>query len=101
MAIFQHARRPRQWLRVLLAALLLAFVLDTVAHTTHQHEGAPAGSHAVLCGYCAVFANAADGPAAMANALLGIATTQPFQASSAWHAPRPAISARPRAPPSS
>jgi hypothetical protein len=56
MRIFQAARRPTDWVRIALAALVLAFALDSIAHATHTHDSnAAAVAHHVACGYCATF----------------------------------------------
>ena len=56
MRIFQAARRPTDWVRFALAALVLAFALDSVAHAAHTHDSnAAAVAHHVACGYCATF----------------------------------------------
>jgi hypothetical protein len=101
MRIFQLARRPPQWLRVMLAALLLAFVLDTVAHLTHTHEASPAtASHNAVCSLCVSFANLADAP----RYLHEVGSVQPITIAFAFIvivavARRPWTSARSRAPP--
>lgn len=95
------ARTPPQWLRVCLAALLLAFALNSIAHVTHRHDpSARAATHSLACGYCISFDGIADGPRhnyippAVEHASVYVAP-----ASVAAIAYRPASSARPRAPP--
>jgi hypothetical protein len=56
MQIFKAARRPTDWVRTALAALVLAFALNSVAHAAHTHDAASAAvAHHVACGYCATF----------------------------------------------
>jgi hypothetical protein len=63
MPIFEFARRPPQWLRVALAAMLLGFALNSIAHVAHQHDATPtAAAHSLACGHCASFGALADGP---------------------------------------
>lgn len=70
MSVFELARKPPQWLRATLAALLLAFALNSIAHAAHTHEQGSAGTvfHSTACGYCVTF-GAADAPPAHAHAL--------------------------------
>ncbi|MGH8176034.1 MAG: hypothetical protein ACREV5_07240 [Steroidobacter sp.] len=101
MSIFESARRPPQWLRVALAALLLAFALNSIAHVTHRHDAtAAAASHGVLCGYCVSFGGLADAPRHT------YAAPAPTQVASRLALPAPVArsidlrtSAQPRAPP--
>ena len=62
MRPFASLRTPHR-LRALLATLVLAFALSSVAHAAHTHDPAVAGSamHAA-CGYCFAFGAAADAP---------------------------------------
>jgi hypothetical protein len=101
MRLMHLARRPPQWLRVALAALLLAFAVNSIAHVTHRHDAAPSSAtHSLACGYCLSFNGLADAPRhdhppievepesfyLVANIETGFV-------------PRTATSARPRAPP--
>jgi hypothetical protein len=101
MRLVQLARRPPQWLRVALAALLLAFAVNSIAAVTHRHDAAPSSAHhSLACGYCLSFNGLADAPrhdhaslALAPDSFYLVADLEP------WFAPRPATSARPRAPP--
>jgi hypothetical protein len=63
MRLFRIARRPTHWLRVVLAGLVLAFVLDSVAHLGHSHDpDRTSVAHSVACGYCATFGGLAEAP---------------------------------------
>src|ERR671911_630721 len=63
MRLLHLARRPPQWLRVILAGLLLAFAVNSIAHVTHRHDAAPsAATHSLACGYCLSFNGLVDGP---------------------------------------
>ena len=55
MRIFKIARKPPQWLRVVLAGLLLAFAINSVAHAAHRHDRATTAAHIATCGYSATF----------------------------------------------
>lgn len=101
MRMFDLARRPPHWLRVALAALLLAFALNSIAHVTHRHEAAQTSvAHSVACGYCVSFGGLADAP----RHCHPVATAEQF---SVFVAPaldrvfssRSSTSAQPRAPP--
>jgi hypothetical protein len=92
---------PR-WLRVSLAALLLAFTLNLVAHAAHTHDDAKIAqaAHAQNCGYCAAFGGLTDAPShngAFAPLILTPElTAQPATSILGW---RVETAARPRAPP--
>jgi hypothetical protein len=60
MRIFQIARQRSQCLRVLLAVLLLAFAINSIADVTHQHDTATTPTQ--LCAYCATFGGLGDVP---------------------------------------
>jgi hypothetical protein len=101
MRLLHLARRPPQWLRVVLAALLLAFAVNSIAHVTHRHDAAPSSAtHTLACGYCLSFNGLVDAPRHDHAPLvvehdsfyLVAETTAPV-------ARRVATSARPRAPP--
>jgi hypothetical protein len=63
MRLMHLARRPPQWLRVALAALLLAFAVNATAHVTHRHDATPSSAHhSLACGYCLSFNGFADAP---------------------------------------
>ncbi|HWK73197.1 MAG TPA: DUF2946 family protein [Povalibacter sp.] len=100
MRIFQLARKPPQWLRVVLAGLLLAFALDSVAHAAHTHDATSVTVTHSACGYCAAFGGLGNAPV--------YAHTLPIPALTPIEAPdpreiviarRPTFSAQPRAPP--
>ncbi len=64
MRVFEIARRPSDWIRAVLAVLVLAFALNTIAHAAHAHDSVGhAVTHHVACGYCAAFGGGmADAP---------------------------------------
>jgi hypothetical protein len=103
MHVLEFARRPPQWLRVALAAMLLAFALNSIAHVAHQHDAtATSATHSIACNYCVSFGALADAPRHTYAA--------PTPAARLGPAPAPVavvpsidltISARPRAPPRS
>ena len=98
MSIFALARRPPQWLRVALVALLLAFALNTIAHVTHTHDGL--AGHSLVCANCLSFGHLADTPQPARVVLEkqfaeAIVPTPALPVISA----RPLLAARPRAPP--
>ncbi|MDY0066474.1 MAG: hypothetical protein RBS02_08840 [Steroidobacteraceae bacterium] len=55
MNVFDIARRPPHWLRVAVAAMLLAFALNAITHIAHAHDegSTPAAKHTALCAHCA------------------------------------------------
>jgi hypothetical protein len=61
MPLLTSIRMPR--LRALLAVVLLAFAVGSIAHAAHTHDKSLASSaqHAA-CGYCFAFAAGADAP---------------------------------------
>lgn len=65
MSLSKLITTPPKWLRAWLACLALVFMLDTVAHAAHSHDGAATGSQAQthLCAYCAGFGGLVDAPA--------------------------------------
>jgi hypothetical protein len=101
MRIFQLARQPPQWLRVALAALLLAFAVNSLAHVAHQHDQATAATiHAKACGYCATFGSLGGAPDVHAGLPEATASSHiPSVANDADLPRREVSSARPRAPP--
>lgn len=101
MRLMHLARRPPQWLRVALAALLLAFAVNSIAHVTHRHDAAPSSAtHSLACGYCLSFNGLADAPRHDHPPLAVEHDSFYFFADSvAWIARRLVTSARPRAPP--
>ena len=63
MPVFEFVRRPPQWLRVVFAAMLLAFALNSIAHVAHQHDASPTtAAHSLACNYCASFGALGDAP---------------------------------------
>ena len=103
MSIFALARRPSAWLRVALAAVVLAFALDSVAHAVHRHDDSAKSAlaaHGPACGYCAAFDGLADAPkhhyAPLAAFIVAgyVAPIAPFPVSV-----RTRLGAQPRAPP--
>jgi len=103
MSIFDLARRPPHWLRVVLVAVVLAFALDSVAHVVHRHDDSVKTSlsaHGPACGYCAAFDGLIDAPkhlyAPLASVLIAgyVAPVARFPVSV-----RTRLSAQPRAPP--
>lgn len=101
MRLDHLARKPPQWLRVALAALLLAFALNSIAHVTHRHDAATtSATHSLACGYCISFDGIADGPRHnYVPPAVGHASVYVAPATEAVVAYRPSTSARPRAPP--
>jgi hypothetical protein len=101
MRIFHLARRPPQWLRVILAGLLFGFALNSIAHVTHQHEAAsPTAVHGPACGYCVSFGALAAAP--QHNHALPTVEPLAVRVAAALDVPfsaRPLTSAHPRAPP--
>lgn len=101
MRIFEFARKPPQWLRVVLAGLMLAFALNSIAHAAHTHDAKTTVTVAHgACSYCATFGGLGDSPV-YAHSLPAPALTQaeapgPREVSIAR---RPTFSAQPRAPP--
>lgn len=101
MRIFEFARKPPQWLRVVLAGLMLAFALNSVAHAAHTHDAKTtvAVAHSA-CGYCATFGGLGDSPtyahSLTVPALIRVEAPGPREVSIAR---RPTSSAQPRAPP--
>ena len=101
MRLMHLARKPPQWLRVALAALLLAFAVNSIAHVTHRHDAAPSSTtHSLACGYCLSFNGLVDAPrhdhpplAVEAESFYLVANIETGLAL------RTATSARPRAPP--
>jgi hypothetical protein len=64
MRLIEIARRPPAWLRIAFAGLVVAFVLNSIAHVTHRHEALPGNTaHIVACGYCLNFGGLADASA--------------------------------------
>lgn len=101
MPLMHLARRPPQWLRIALAGLLLAFAVNSIAHVTHRHDAAPSSAqHTLACGYCLSFNGLADAPRHN-HAPLTVAHDAFYIPANieASFEPRPATSARPRAPP--
>jgi hypothetical protein len=101
MRIFDLARKPQQWLRLMLAGLLLAFALNTVAHVTHRHDATPtsAAQH-FLCNYCLSFGGVADGPRHHHALPVPERTATAVAVDSVTiFSQRPRTSSRPRAPP--
>lgn len=99
--MFDLARRPPQWLRVVLAAVLLGFALNSIAHVAHQHDAtAASAAHSLACGYCASFGGLADAPrhtyAPASSVEYGVFVTAHAIAVRTFEPP---TSARPRAPP--
>jgi hypothetical protein len=101
MPLVEFARRRPQWLRVVLAAVLLGFAMGVITHVTHQHDAvATSVTHSVQCGYCISFGGLADAPRhtfspAVATAGARLALPPVLIVRSVEQR----ISARPRAPP--
>lgn len=100
MRIFQLARKPPHWLRVVLAGLLLAFALNSVAHVAHTHDATSVTVAHSACGYCATFGGLGNAPVYAHTlpipALTPVETLDPREIVIAR---RPTFSAQPRAPP--
>lgn len=100
MSIFQLARKPPPWLRVVLAGLLLAFALDSVAHAAHTHDATTVGVAHSACGYCATFGGLGDAPVHAHSLPIPVFTPiEAFDPHEAVIPRRPTFSAQPRAPP--
>jgi hypothetical protein len=101
MRLLHLARRPPQWLRVVLAALLLAFAVNSIAHVSHRDDAAPSSAaHALACGYCLSFNGLVDAP--RHDPALLIVEHESFYLLAEFTVPvtrRLATAARPRAPP--
>jgi hypothetical protein len=101
MRLMHLARRPPQWLRVCLAALLLAFAVNSIAQVTHRHDAAPSSAtHSLACGYCLSFNGLAGAPHYDHAPL--VVEHESFYLAADCTAPvarRPVTAARPRAPP--
>jgi hypothetical protein len=100
MQLIRWAQRTTPQIRVALAALLLAFALNVVAHSAHTHGESAASSLHAACGYCAAF----DGTVAPPAKLPAFATVDVFYSFAATFesvalASRPYTSALPRGPP--
>lgn len=95
-------RMASAWLRVSLAALMLAFTLNLAAHAAHAHDDVSIAqaAHAAACGYCAAFGGLADAPVNHGGSILLLPAVENFQqpsvGRSVW---RIETAARPRAPP--
>jgi hypothetical protein len=99
-----HANLPSQRLRTLLAGLLLAFALSTIAHASHRHdpEGIASATHTVVCSYCNAFGGLADLPARADVARIDTGSQlEPFHPDAQVLIAHLASSAHPRAPPRS
>jgi hypothetical protein len=85
----------------MLAAILIGFALNSIAHVAHQHEVAAASiQHSVHCGYCISFGALADAtrhtfspPLALTSARVALPSAL------AIRSVEQRTSARPRAPP--
>lgn len=100
MHLFQLARNRPKWLRVVLAALMLAFALNSIAHVTHRHDLAGHQQHSELCGYCISFDNMTTAPAPLALSIAPLFPAEIAATASTLVASRLArVSAQPRAPP--
>jgi hypothetical protein len=101
MRLLSVARKPTPWLRVALAALLVAFALNSIAHVTHRHDAAPSSvTHSLACGYCLSFDNLADAPRHSYAPLIAEYTSTQVTAELGFCFDRRlTTSARPRAPP--
>lgn len=64
MSLVQLMRTPPNWVRTMFACLVLVFLLDTMAHAGHSHDGTVSGSQAKshLCGYCTGLGGMVDAP---------------------------------------
>jgi hypothetical protein len=101
MRIFEFARKPPQWLRVVLAGLMLAFALNSIAHAAHTHDAKTTITVAhSACGYCATFGGLGGSPVYAHSlpvpALIQVEAAGPREVPVAR---RPTFSAQPRAPP--
>jgi hypothetical protein len=101
MSWVDPVRIPLPRLRVILAALMLAFALGSIAHVAHQHEAATtSATHSLACGYCLSFGGLADAPRhTYAPTIEGHVTLHIEAAVNVWFRECLTTSARPRAPP--
>jgi hypothetical protein len=101
MRLIELARRPPTWLRIAFAGLVMAFVLNSIAHVTHRHdENVGNATHLVACGYCLAFNGLADAPANPALCLNASVCDEPVLiAGSTPRIFRAPSSSQPRAPP--
>jgi hypothetical protein len=100
MRIFHIARRPPQWLRVVLASALLVFAINSVAHAAHRHDARTTAAHIATCGYHATFDSASDAPQ-YSSAIEPVAapSISPPVCDNGRVASPPQTHAQPRAPP--
>jgi len=100
MRIFQIARKPPQWLRVVLAGLLLAFAINSVAHATHRHDRTTTAAHIATCGYSATFDSVSDVPQYLSSIEVVAAPSVAAPIADICRLDsRPQTHAQPRAPP--
>ena len=100
MRIFKIARKPPQWLRVVLASLLLIFAINSLAHAAHRHDAHTTAAHIATCGYHATFDSVSDGPQfSTAIAAVAAESALPPPTQVGCIARRPQLNAQPRAPP--
>jgi hypothetical protein len=62
MRLFREIRNAPTWLRAALAALVLGFAVNTVAHAGHAHDPASVFSQHTSCEHCVQFGHLADAP---------------------------------------
>lgn len=103
MRLFQLARTPPRWLRALLVSLVVVLALDSLGHVLHTHghdyDGRP-GVETALCGFCVAFDRMADGPAAVAFAVVPAdLVAHPLKTEIAVPDVRPVFRFVPRGPP--
>lgn len=101
MRIFQIARRPPQWLRVVLASLLLAFAINSAAHEAHRHNATTTAAHLSTCGYSATFGSVGDAPqySSVIEVVVVATSICPLIADVGRVSSQPQTQAQPRAPP--
>jgi hypothetical protein len=96
-------RQPPRWLRMALAAVLLAFTLDVLAHSLHAHEQDQHEEHSAAgadCAYCQTFNGLMDAPAGVSGAFQPACAPAPaVPAGPVCFSARPEVCTQPRAPP--
>jgi hypothetical protein len=95
-------RQPPRWLRMALAGVLLAFTLDVLAHSLHQHEQDTHQhvSGGTDCAYCVAFNGLMDAPAGVSSVFQPASSPVPAPVTGDVCLPLPPeTSAQPRAPP--
>ena len=86
----------------MLVTLLLAFVVDSIAHVVHRHDDTVKtfGAHGPACGYCAAFDGLIDAPKQSYSSITAVTVvTYVAPVANVAVSFRPAVIAQPRGPP--